>query len=135
MNVICIIGRLTKDIELKYLKDGTAISKTSIAINEYYKDKYGNKQEDTTFIDIVFWSKYAEIANQYLNKGDKISITGSLKQDRWVVAQDGSKKSKHSIKVDKFEKLDSKNNKNNKNVDNFVNKTEDIYIPNEEIPF
>lgn len=102
-----LLGNLTKDIELRYLQNGTAVAKTAVATSEKYKDATGTQQEKVCFMDITFWGRQAEIANQYLRKGSKVFILGSIEFDQWT-AQDGSARSRHSIKVDTFKMLDGK---------------------------
>jgi len=103
LNRVILLGNLARDIELTYISD-KALSKTSIAVNKKYKNKQGEIVEDTMFIDLVFWGRIAEVANQYLKKGSKILVEGSLGLDRWTTA-DGTRRSKHVINVEKMEML------------------------------
>ncbi|AXX85113.1 MULTISPECIES: single-stranded DNA-binding protein [Arcobacteraceae] len=103
MNKIILIGNLTRDLELKYSKDGLAIANSSLAINEFR----GTEKEKTIFIDISFFGKTAENANRYLHKGSRIAIVGKLDFQSWV-AQDGTNKNKHSIIVEDVTYLDKK---------------------------
>ncbi len=114
MNKVILLGNLTRDIEVKYSQNGTAVGKSSIAVNRRFKGQNGEFKDETMFIELTFWGRTAEIANQYFRKGSKILIDGRLVQDNWT-AQDGSKKSKHSISVENIDFVDSKNS-NNSNV-------------------
>ena len=108
MNKCIFIGRLTRDIELRYLPNGTAAAKTGFATSEKYKDKTtGEMKETTMFIDITVWGKSAETFNQYCQKGHKVAIEGKLQLDQWQ-DKDGAKRSKHSISVESFEFLEPK---------------------------
>ena len=105
-NKVVLVGNLTRDIELRYLQTGTAVGKTGIAVTRRYNSSNGEKREETCFIDIDFFGRTAEIANQYLRKGSKILIEGRLKLDQWQ-DQNGQNRSKHSISVDTMEMLGS----------------------------
>ena len=111
-NKIIMIGNLTRDIELKYLPSGTAVANTAIASNRRYKNKMGEQQDETCFIDVVFFGRTAEIVNQYLRKGSKVLVEGRLKLDQWS-DQNGQKRSKHSITVENMQMLDSKSDNTN----------------------
>ncbi|MDR1285468.1 MAG: single-stranded DNA-binding protein [Campylobacteraceae bacterium] len=106
-NRVILVGNLTRDIELRYLPNGSAISSTGIATNRRFKKQDGSQGEDVCFIDISLFGRTAEIANQYLKKGSKILIEGRLKLDAWT-DQNGQKRSKHTIVVDNLQMLDSK---------------------------
>jgi single-strand DNA-binding protein len=94
MNHVNLIGRLTRDAELKYAPSGQAVSKFSIAVNRSVKR--GEKWEDeANFFDIVLWGKRAEALNQYLAKGKQIGVDGELRQDRWQ--QDGQNRSRVEV--------------------------------------
>jgi len=103
MNLVVLKGNLTKDIELKYTPNGTAIGKSSIAIT----DGFGDNQK-TFFFDLTFWGKTAEMVNQYFNKGSQILINGRLAQDTWT-AQDGTSRSKVHVIVERVEFCGKKN--------------------------
>lgn len=108
MNKCIFIGRLTREIELRYLPSGQAVAKTGFATSEKYKDKTtGEMKETTMFIDITVWGKSAETFNQYCQKGHKVAIEGKLQLDQWQ-DKDGQKRSKHSISVESFEFLEPK---------------------------
>ena len=101
------VGNLTRDIELRYAPNGTAIASTGLAMNRKWKGQDGQMKEEVTFVDITAFGRTAEVMNQYLRKGSKILVEGRLKLDSWV-AQDGSKRSKHSISIDHMQMLDGK---------------------------
>ena len=103
------MGHLTRDIELKYTQGGAAIGSCGIAVTRKYTLN-GEKREETCFIDITFFGKSAEIANQYLGKGSKLAVEGYLKFEQWT-DNNGQNRSKHSIAVESMEMLgDAKQN-------------------------
>lgn len=106
-NKIILAGNLTRDIEIKYTSGGSAIGNTAIATSRKFKAQDGTQKEEILFIDITFFGRTAEIANQYLRKGSKVLVDGRLKLDQWT-AQDGSKRSKHSVTVENLQMLGGK---------------------------
>jgi len=94
INHVVLIGRLTRDAELKYTAGGQAVCKFSIAVNR--RKKVGDQWEDeANFFDIVLWGKQGESLQSYLVKGKMIGVEGELRQDRWQ--QDGQNRSKVEI--------------------------------------
>lgn len=94
INHVVLVGRLTRNAELKYTNNGSAVSKFSIAINQRRK-KEDQWVDEAHFFDIVLWGKTAESLNQYLVKGKQVGIEGQLRQDRWE--QEGQARSKVEI--------------------------------------
>jgi single-strand DNA-binding protein len=91
-NRVLLIGNLTRDPELKYTPQGTAVCDFAIALNEKFKAKDGTWQEKVHYIDIAAWGRTAEVCGEYLKKGRPVFVEGRLNQDRWE--QDGQKQSK-----------------------------------------
>ena len=106
-NKVVLVGNLSRDIEIRYNQSGSAIANTAIATTRKFTQN-GERKEEVCFIDITFFGRSAEVANEYLRRGSKILVEGRLKFDQWV-AQDGSKRSKHSVIVETMQMLDSKN--------------------------
>jgi len=106
-NKVILVGNLTRDLELRYLQSGTAVGNTGIAVNRRFKSASGEQKDETLFIDITFFGRTAEIANQYLRKGSKVLVEGRLKLDSWE-DQNGGKRSKHTIVVENMQMLDSR---------------------------
>jgi len=106
-NKIILAGNLTRDIEIRYTQGGSAIGNTAIATTRKFKSATGEQKEETLFVDLTFFGRTAEVANQYLRKGSKVLVDGRLKLDQWT-AQDGSKRSKHSVTVENLQMLGSK---------------------------
>jgi len=94
LNHVVLIGRLTRDTELKYLSNGTAVSKFSIAVNRSVK-RGDSWESEANFFDIVLWGRQAESLNQYLLKGKQVGIDGEMRQDRWQ--QDGQNRSRIEV--------------------------------------
>jgi single-strand DNA-binding protein len=105
-NKIILVGNLTRDIELRYSQGGMGIAKTAIATSRKFTAN-GEKKEEVCFVDITFFARSAEIANQYLRKGSKILVEGRLNFEQWA-DQNGQKRSKHSVVVETMQMLDSK---------------------------
>jgi len=92
VNKVILIGNLGKDPELKYTPSGTPVAKFSLATNERFKDKDGQWQDRTEWHNITAWARTAEIAGEYLKKGGKVYIEGSLRTHSWDDKQSGQKK-------------------------------------------
>lgn len=159
-NKVILVGNLTRDPELRYLPSGSAVTNTAIATNRRYKKQDGSPGEEVCFIDLTFFGRTAEIANQYLKRGSKILVEGRLKLEQWT-DQNGGKRSKHAVTVDNMQMLDSRgdganaqegsyqgsNNYNQNNTYNQPPKDEykpqqpaensipDIDVDDDEIPF
>ena len=112
-NKVILVGNLTREIELRYSQGGMAIANTALATTRKFTAN-GEKKEEVCFIDITFFARSAEIANQYLRKGSKILVEGRLNFDQWV-DQNGQKRSKHSVVVETMQMLDSKSDNHSAN--------------------
>ena len=113
LNEVIVIGRVTKDEELKYTTGGMAIGNISIAVNR--KVKKGQEWADeVNYFDVVIFGKQAENLSKFLTKGQQIAIVGFLKQERWEDVQTGEKRSKIKIVASNIQLLGkSKNNEQN----------------------
>jgi single-strand DNA-binding protein len=137
MNIVAINGRLTKDAELKYTSGGMAIATFSLASNRSVKK--GDKWEDeANFFDCTMFGKSAEAVKQYLTKGQQVSISGELRQERWE--KDGQKQSRVTIIVNHLQPMGGKQTHEERpqstqrqNVQNSVVPPEDF--TGDEIPF
>ena len=102
INHVVLVGRLTKDAELKYTASGQAVCKFSVAVNR--RRKNGDQWEDeANFFDIVLWGRQGEAVNQYLLKGKTVGVEGELRQDRWQ--QDGQNRTKVEIVANNIQLL------------------------------
>ena len=112
LNRVFLIGRLTRDPELRSTNNGTMFCRFSIASNRsYYRkegdQKEGDLQEYVGYFDCVAWGKQAEVISKYLSKGRRVGVDGSLRWSQWE-NQEGKKQSKVEIHVDNFQFLDPK---------------------------
>ena len=109
MNKIVLIGNLTRDIQLLYTQSGYCIGNAGIAVTRKFKNAQGQTVEETCFIDVKFFGRIAEVANQYLRKGSKLAVEGRLKLEQWQ-DQSGQNRSKHVVEVESLEMLGSSQN-------------------------
>lgn len=110
-NKVILQGNLTRAPELKYTSGkGTPVAKAGIAINRI-TNVNGERREEVCFVDLTFWGRTAEIANQYLQKGSKVLIEGHLVLEQWQDAN-GQNRSKHSVTVETMQMLDTKKDQN-----------------------
>ena len=87
LNKAMLIGRLGRDPEMRVTKSGSQVTSFSVATNDYWKDKQGNKQEKTDWHNIVCWAGLAEYASNYLRKGKLVYVEGRLQTNDWVDQQ------------------------------------------------
>lgn len=109
MNKVILIGNLTCDIKLQYTQSGHCVGNTGIAVTRKFKNAQGQTAEETCFIDVKFFGRTAEVANQYLRKGSKLAVEGRLKLEQWQ-DQSGQNRSKHVVEVESLEMLGSNQN-------------------------
>ena len=93
-NKVILLGNLTRDPEVRYTPKGSAVCDLGLAVNRSYTLDSGEKREEVTFVDVVLWSRLAEIAGEYLKKGRPVFIEGRLQLDTWDDKQSGQKRSK-----------------------------------------
>jgi single-strand DNA-binding protein len=91
-NRVILMGRLTRDPEIRYIPSGMAVSEIGLAVSDRRKNGKGEWVEETTFVEVTLWGRTAEVVNEYLSKGSPIFIEGRLKFDQWET--DGQKRSK-----------------------------------------
>jgi single-strand DNA-binding protein len=107
LNRCCFIGNLTRDPEVKFLTNGEAVANCSIAVNESWKDKNGDKQERVEFVNLTFYRKLAEIAGQYLKKGALTYVEGKMQTRKWQ-DKEGHDRYTTDIIVDQMQMLGGK---------------------------
>jgi single-strand DNA-binding protein len=131
MNVCMFIGNLTRDPELKSLRDDKKVVTFGIAVNRRYKGRDGEAKKETTFINLEAWGKTAEVIAKYFEKGDPIVITrATFRLDTWK--KDGEKRSRPVFRVEDFAWPPF----NSPSSDNVNSEAEPQEEPNEEtIPF
>ena len=107
INKVMLIGNLGRDPETRYAQNGNAVTKFSIATSETWKDRTtGEQQERTEWHNIVCFARLGEIAGEYLRKGSKVYIEGSLRTSSWEV--NGEKKYRTEINANELQMLDSR---------------------------
>ena len=104
MNKTYLIGRLTKDIDLRYINSNKAVGTTSIAVN---RPKQKDKEQEADFINIVLWGNTAENCSKYIGKGSQIAIEGRI-QTRSYETENGQKRYVFEVVAENVEFLDSK---------------------------
>ena len=108
VNKVILVGRLGKDPELRSIPSGTSVAKFSLATDDRFTDKNGDKQERTEWHNIVVWGKLAEICGQYLRKGRLVYIEGSIRTDSWDDKETGVKKYRTEIIANTMQMLEKK---------------------------
>ena len=106
-NKVILMGNLTRDPQLRYLPNNTAVCDFGLAVNRRYRDRDGNQKEEVCFVDLTAWARQAETINQYVTKGRPILVEGRLKLDSWT-GQDGQKRSKLTVVVENFQFVGSR---------------------------
>lgn len=131
MNLVMLIGRLTRDPDLKYLQgSGTPVANFSVAVDREFAGKDGKKEVD--FIDIQVWGKSAENCTNYISKGSKVAIQGSLRIDTYQ-NQAGENRKITRVNAVRVQFLDN-NNKNNNN-DKAFKTLQFQEVPDGDMPF
>ena len=108
INKVILVGRLGKDPEVKSMPSGTTVAKFTMATDEKFTDKSGEKQERTEWHNIVAWARLAEICGQYLRKGSLVYIEGSIRTDSWEDKESGQKRYRTEINAREMKMLDRK---------------------------
>ncbi|MFY0688147.1 MAG: single-stranded DNA-binding protein [Cyclobacteriaceae bacterium] len=106
VNKVILIGNLGKDPEVRYLENGSVVANLTLATTESYKDKNGNRIENTEWHDLEMWDGLAKIAEQFLNKGKTIYVEGRIKSDTWQDDQ-GNNRKRTRIRVQNMTMLGS----------------------------
>lgn len=108
LNKVMLIGNLTRDPEIRYTPKGTAVTDIGLAINRVISGENGERQEETTFVDVTLWGRTAEIAGQYLAKGRPVFIEGRLQVDQWQDKTSGEKRTRLKVVAEAMQLLGSK---------------------------
>lgn len=136
LNNVNLIGRITRDAELRYSTGGMGICKFSVAVNRSVK-KNDNWQDEASFFDCTVFGKTAENINHYLTKGQQVCISGELVQNRWE--HEGKQMSRVEINVNHVQLIGGKSDKPGQNADlpnapeNF--KDDSGFFDDSQIPF
>jgi len=105
LNKVFLAGRLTRDPELKYTSSGQPYCRIGVANTRFYRDKAGNRQEVTTFVDVVVWGQMAESVGQQLTRGRAVLVEGRLQTSEWT-GQDGQKRNRLEVNADRVTPLE-----------------------------
>ncbi len=105
LNKVFLIGNLTRDPELRYTPQGTAVASFGLASNRRWKSSDGQDKEETLFVDVTAFGRQAEIISEYMSKGRPIFVEGRLKLDQWQDKESGAKRSKLTVTVESFQFL------------------------------
>lgn len=125
LNKVTLIGNLTRDPELRYTPQGTAVCTFGVATNRQWTTDAGEKKEDAEFHRVVAWNKLAEICSQLLTKGRKVYVEGRLQTRSWT-GQDGNQRTSTEIVINDMIILDSRREA--------VAPGEEFAIPEEVVP-
>lgn len=98
MNVVMLMGNLTRDPEIRSLPSGTAVADLRLAVSEEYKDRDGVDQKKVCYVDVTAWDKQAEFCRQFLHKGDPVLVEGKLDYHEWQTDQ-GEKRNKLRVRA------------------------------------
>lgn len=135
MNLVVLLGNLTRDPELRYLPSGSPVTNVGIAVNRKYKDKDGNPIEDTLFVDVEAFGKTAELLTRYCKKGRQVLIKGRLRLRTWE-AQDGGKRRKHTVVCQQVTFLQRSKGEATPVEDSLPPDQDPAFVPDEEgVPF
>ncbi|WQR96144.1 single-stranded DNA-binding protein [Helicobacter pylori] len=133
-NKVIMVGRLTRNVELKYLPSGSAAATIGLATSRRFKKQDGTLGEEVCFIDVRLFGRTAEIANQYLSKGSSVLIEGRLTYESWM-DQTGKKNSRHTITADSLQFMDKKSDNANAMQDSIMHENfNNAYPANHNAP-
>jgi len=135
-NKIFLLGNLTRDPQLSYTPNQTAVVDFGLATNRKWSGQDGSQREETCFVDCRAFGRPAETINKYLSKGRMVFIEGRLTFDSWT-AQDGTKRSRHRVTVENFQFLSGAGGSggDNQNSSNMDSPDEGSQVGDDDIPF
>lgn len=107
-NRVVLVGNLTRDVEVRFLSSGMAVTDLGLAVNDRRKNQAGEWIDEATFVDVTLWGRTAEVAGEYLSKGAPVLIEGRLKLDTWEA--DGQKRSKLKVVGERMIMLGARSN-------------------------
>ncbi|MEM6278453.1 MAG: single-stranded DNA-binding protein [Verrucomicrobiota bacterium] len=104
-NRVTLLGNITRDPDLKRVKSGQAVVDLGLALNRTWSNEAGERQEETTFVDVTVWGKTAENAAKYLQKGRSVLVEGRLQLDTWTDSNSGQNRSKLRVVAESLQFL------------------------------
>jgi len=108
LNKVMLMGNITRDPEIRYTPKGTAVTDISLAINRTYTLDDGERREETTYVDVTYWGRQAEIIAEYMRKGRPIYVEGRLQLDQWEDKATGQSRSRLKVVGENFQFLGSR---------------------------
>lgn len=105
LNKVMLIGNLTRDPEVRYTPKGSAVTDVGLAINRHFTLDDGERREETTFVDITFWGRQAEVIGEYMRKGRPLYVEGRLQLDQWEDKNTGQQRSRLKVVGENFQFL------------------------------
>lgn len=111
LNRVCIMGRITRDLELRRTQDGTAVTSFTVAVDDDFKSK-ATGEKKTYFLDVVAWRQTAEFACQYLGKGRMVVVEGKLTVRDWT-DKNGDKRRSYEVQADSVYFADNRRSEGN----------------------
>lgn len=107
INEVTLLGRLTRDPEIRYSQKGFAVGILSVACNRRWKSRQGEAQEETTYVDVTCFGKVAEIVGESCRKGSPILVKGRLTNDQWEDKKTGATRSKLKVTADTCQAMEA----------------------------
>jgi single-strand DNA-binding protein len=107
LNKVLLMGRLTRDPELRSTPQGTPVMEVGLAVNRKYYDQNRQSREEVLFVEVTFWSKQAELVAKYLRKGQPIFVEGRLSMDTWETPE-GQRRTRHRVVCENFQFIGSR---------------------------
>lgn len=136
LNEVRLIGRLTRDPELRSTPGGNKIASFGFATGSKYRGNDGKMKEEATFVDVDCWEKIAEAASKYLKKGSQVFIGGRLKYESWEEKESGRKRSRLKVVANNIQFLDGKKDGDGDGaVQNKQDDTPQGWEPPKDLPF
>lgn len=132
MNVVALVGRLTRDSELRYTQGGMAVARFSLAVNRRKRTADNRWEDEANFFDCAMFGKSAESVNQYLERGRQVSVIGELRQNRWE--QDGQSRSKVEVIVNSLQLLSSPGGQQRSEGQTYTQPAQRQNAPQNELP-
>jgi single-strand DNA-binding protein len=106
-NQLFLAGNLTRDPDTRQLNGGNVVCKFSVANNERYKDRNGDPQEQTHYVDVEVWGRSADACGKHLSRGSSVFVEGKLQMDAWEDKETGRKRSKLYVRANRVHFLDA----------------------------
>ena len=133
-NKVILVGRVGQDPEVRHLENGNQVANFSLATNEYYKNRNGERVNDTDWHNIVAWGKIAEIVEMFVTKGTPLYVVGKLKTRSWE--SDNGKRYITEVIINELEMLGSKKEQEQETSDVYTNDAGELPVDDtDDLPF